>query len=75
VYPILYIDAIRIKIRDGGVVANKAAHVVIGVDIQGIKKVLGIWIQQTEARSSGTGYSPSCATAGVATRCSCAVTG
>jgi putative transposase len=48
VYPILYIDAIRIKIRDGGVVANKAAHVVIGVDIDGIKQVLGIWIQQTE---------------------------
>ena len=48
VYPILYIDAIRIKIRDGGVVANKAAHVVVGVDIDGIKQVLGIWIQQTE---------------------------
>ena len=48
VYPILYIDAIRIKIRDGGVVANKAAHVVIGVDIEGIKQVLGVWIQQSE---------------------------
>jgi putative transposase len=48
VYPILYIDAIRLKIRDGGVVANKAAHVVIGVDIDGIKQVLGVWIQQTE---------------------------
>lgn len=48
VYPILYIDAIRIKIRDGGVVANKAAHVVIGVDVDGIKQVLGIWIQQSE---------------------------
>lgn len=32
VYPILYIDALRIKIRDGGVVANKAAHLVVGVD-------------------------------------------
>jgi putative transposase len=48
VYPILYIDAIRLKIRDGGVVANKAAHVVIGVDVDGIKQVLGVWIQQTE---------------------------
>jgi putative transposase len=48
VYPILYVDAIRIKIRDGGVVANKAAHVVIGVDVEGIRQVLGIWIQQTE---------------------------
>lgn len=48
VYPILYIDAVRLKIRDGGAVANKAAHVVIGVDIDGIKQVLGIWIRQTE---------------------------
>lgn len=48
VYPILYIDAIRLKIRDGGVVSNKAAHVVIGVDVEGIKQVLGVWIQQTE---------------------------
>ena len=48
VYPILYIDAIRLKIRDGGVVANKAARVVIGVDIDGIKQVLGVWIQQSE---------------------------
>ncbi|WP_096291213.1 IS256 family transposase [Mycobacterium ahvazicum] len=48
VYPIRYIDASRLKIRDSGVVANKAAHVVIGVDIDGIKQVLGIWIQQSE---------------------------
>lgn len=48
VYPILYIDAIRLKIRDGGVVANKAAHIVIGVDVDGIKQVLGVWIQQSE---------------------------
>jgi len=48
VYPILYIDAIRLKIRDGGVVANKAAHIVIGVDVDGIKRVLGVWIQQSE---------------------------
>jgi putative transposase len=48
VYPILYIDAIRIKIRDAGVVANKAAHVVVGVDVDGLKHVLGVWIQQSE---------------------------
>jgi putative transposase len=47
-YPILYIDAIRIKVRDGGVVANKAAHMVVGVDLDGFKHVLGVWIQQTE---------------------------
>ena len=48
VYPILYIDAIRIKVRDAGVVANKAAHIVVGVDVEGLKHVLGCWIQQTE---------------------------
>jgi len=48
VYPILYIDVIRIKIRDSGVVANKAAHIVVGVDVDGLKHVLGVWIQQTE---------------------------
>jgi putative transposase len=48
VYPILYIDAIRIKVRDGGMVVNKAAHLVIGVDVDGLKNVLGIWIQDNE---------------------------
>jgi putative transposase len=48
VYPILYIDALVVKVRDGGAVNNKAAHLVIGVDVDGIKNVLGIWIQDTE---------------------------
>jgi len=48
VYPILYIDAIVVKIRDAGSVVNKAAHLVIGVDVDGYKQVLGIWIEQKE---------------------------
>jgi putative transposase len=48
VYPILYIDAIRIKVRDGGSVVNKAAHLVIGVDVDGVKNVLGMWIEENE---------------------------
>jgi putative transposase len=48
VYPILYIDALVLKIRDGGTVDNKAAHLVIGVDLDGYKHVLGIWIQSAE---------------------------
>jgi putative transposase len=48
VYPILYIDAIVIKVKDGGLVTNKAAHLVIGVDLDGFKHVLGVWIQHTE---------------------------
>jgi putative transposase len=48
VYPILYIDALVIKVRDAGVVDNKAAHLVIGVDVEGFKHVLGIWIAAAE---------------------------
>ncbi|MFI1169891.1 IS256 family transposase [Streptomyces sp. NPDC020801] len=48
VYPILYIDALSVKVRDGGMVTNKSAHLVIGVDVDGIKNVLGIWLQDAE---------------------------
>ncbi len=48
VYPILYIDALVLKIRDGGTVDNKAAHLAIGVDTDGYKHVLGIWIAAAE---------------------------
>lgn len=44
----MYLDAIVIKVRDGGHVRNKAAHIAIGVDMEGIKHVLGIWVQTTE---------------------------
>lgn len=48
VYPIVFVDAIRIKVRDGGTVTNKAAHLVVGVDVDGFKHVLGIWVQAGE---------------------------
>jgi len=47
-YPVIYLDAIVVKIRDGGHVGNKAAHIAVGVDMDGIKHVLGIWVQTTE---------------------------
>ncbi len=47
-YPVIYLDAIVVKVRDGGHVGNKAAHIAVGVDMEGIKHVLGIWVQQTE---------------------------
>lgn len=43
-YPIVYIDALVIKVRDQGTVRNKAAYVGIGVDLEGRKHILGIWI-------------------------------
>lgn len=48
VYPILFVDGIRIKVRDGGAVTNKVAHLVVGVDVDGFKHVLGIWMQSSE---------------------------
>ena len=47
-YPVIYLDAIIVKVRDGGHVRNKAAHIAVGVDFDGIKHVLGIWVQATE---------------------------
>ena len=47
-YPVIYLDAIIVKVRDGGHVRNKAAHIAVGVDMDGIKHVLGIWVQTTE---------------------------
>jgi transposase-like protein len=47
-YPVMYLDAIIVKIRDGGHVRNKAAHIAVGVDMDGVKHVLGIWVQASE---------------------------
>jgi len=47
-YPIIYLDALQVKIRDGSHVRNKAIYLVIGVNLQGLKEVLGLWIEQTE---------------------------
>src|SRR5690606_2617811 len=47
-YPVIYLDALIVKVRDGGHVRNKAAHIAVGVDMDGVKHVLGIWVQPTE---------------------------
>jgi len=47
-YPVLYLDAIRIKIRENNQVINRSAYIAIGVDLDGVKHVLGIWVQDTE---------------------------
>lgn len=48
VYPIIYLDAIQFKVRDGGHVRNKAIYLAIGITVTGLKEVLGLWIAQTE---------------------------
>jgi len=48
VYPIVYMDAIQFKVRDSGHVKNKAVYLAIGMTMDGLKEVLGLWIAQTE---------------------------
>ncbi|MCX5757436.1 MAG: IS256 family transposase [Candidatus Hydrogenedentes bacterium] len=48
VYPIVYMDALVVKIREAGHVRNRAIHVAIGVNMQGNKEVLGLWASQAE---------------------------
>jgi putative transposase len=48
VYPIVYLDALVVKVKDTHAVRNKAAHIAVGVDGDGIKHVLGIWVQTSE---------------------------
>lgn len=48
IYPIIYLDALVLKVRDDGRITNKAAYLAIGIDLDGGKEVLGIWLEQTE---------------------------
>lgn len=47
-YPVVFMDALVVKVKDNNAVRNKAAHIAVGVDTHGIKHVLGIWIQASE---------------------------
>jgi putative transposase len=47
-YLVVYLDALVVKIRDKGVVQNKAVYIAVGVGVDGSKDVLGMWIQQSE---------------------------
>jgi putative transposase len=48
VYPIIYLDAIRVKVRHDGRVINKAVYLAIAVTMNGVKEVLGMWTAETE---------------------------
>jgi putative transposase len=48
VYPVVFFDALRVKIRDEGLVKNKAVYVALALNPDGEKEVLGLWIEQTE---------------------------
>lgn len=48
IYAVLYIDGIRYKVRDNGVIKGKTVYGVVGIDLEGRKDVLGLWISETE---------------------------
>ena len=48
VYPIVYFDALRVKVREEGLVQNKAVHLAIGVTALGRKEILGLWTASQE---------------------------
>jgi putative transposase len=47
-YPIMYLDCIHVKVRDGGAVRVKAVYLALGINLFGEKELLGIWMAQTE---------------------------
>ena len=48
VYPVVFFDALRVKIREDGVVRNKAVYLALGIQRDGSRDILGIWIETTE---------------------------
>jgi putative transposase len=48
VYPILYLDALQVKVKSQGRVTNKAIYLAFGVNLQGLKEVLGMWAAEAE---------------------------
>ena len=52
-YPVVFFDALRVKIRDEATVCSKAVYLALAILPDGSRDILGIWIEQTEAPSSG----------------------
>ncbi|RUS45407.1 IS256 family transposase [Cohnella sp. AR92] len=49
VYAVVFLDAIHFKVKQDGAIVNKAAYMVIGIDLDGNKDVLGMWIGENES--------------------------
>ncbi len=64
-YPVMYLDALVVKVRDGHQVRNKAAYIAVGVDLDGVKHVLGIWVQANEGAKFWAGVCAELANRGV----------
>ena len=64
-YPVIYLDALVVKVKDAAHVRYKAAHIAVGVDVDGIKHVLGIWVQTSEGARFWAGVCAELANRGV----------
>jgi putative transposase len=51
-YPIIYLDALKVKIRHEGWVVNKSIYLALGVNLSGTKELLGLWMSQNESAKS-----------------------
>ena len=64
VYPIVYVDCLVVKVRENQRVLNKALYLVLGVNMEGHKELLGMWIAASvRGRNSGSRSSQNCRTA------------
>ena len=75
IYPIVYLDALVIKIRDGHAVRNFACYLAIGVNLDGDRDVLGMWFQKTEGAKFWLGVLTDLKTRGVQDVLVCCVDG
>ncbi len=65
VYPLVFFDALRVKIRSGGGIKNMAVHLALGVNREGRRDVLGIWVVENEGAAFWAGVFSSLKTRGV----------
>lgn len=65
IYPIIYLDALVVKVLDGHHVMNRSAYIAVGIDLEGIKHVLGIWVQAAEGAKFWAGVCAELANRGV----------
>jgi len=75
IYPIVYLDAICVKIRDEGRVVTKSVYIALGVNLTGKKELLGMWISQTEGAKFWLGIINELKTRGVKDIFICCVDG
>ena len=64
-YPVIFMDAIVVKIKEQNRVQNRAAHIAVGVDTDGVRHVLGIWVQAHEGAKFWAGVCAELANRGI----------